>query len=156
MNVEVVDIRPLPSPPRGLSFIEADATEMKSFADDSVPSLSSLNAAEHFGLGRYGDAIDPEGHVKFMKSLQRVLAPGGTLYFSVPVSDRERVEFNAHRVLSPNTVIAAFDRLRLASFALVKDDDRMYEPAVPADVAGQAHACGLFEFVKDLQPARSV
>ena len=92
MDVEVVDIRPLPSPPRGLSFIEADATEMKGFANDSIPSLSSLNAAEHFGLGRYGDAIDPEGHVKFMKSLQRVLAPGGTLYFSVPVSDRERVE----------------------------------------------------------------
>jgi hypothetical protein len=148
MAVEVVDIRPLRVESAGLKFTRGDAISLSRFADDSLPSLSCLHAAEHFGLGRYGDAIDPHAHITFMKSLQRVLARGGRLYFSVPVSDRERVEFNAHRVLRPETILAAFDRLRLTAFALIKDDERFYDPATPSDVQGQHYACGLFEFTK--------
>jgi hypothetical protein len=150
MDVEVVDIRPLSDPPRGMIFRRADAVHMTGFADDSVPSLSSLNVAEHFGLGRYGDKIDPDAHVTFMKSLQRVLAPGGKLYFSVPLSGHERVEFNAHRVLSPTTVTNAFDRVRLVSFSIIKDDGRMYEDTEPSVAMNQRFGCGLFEFAKDV------
>jgi hypothetical protein len=148
MPVEAVDLRPLDLDCAGLRFIQADATQLTGFSDESLPSLSSLHAAEHFGLGRYGDRIDPLAHVAFMKSLQRVLARGGRLYFSVPVSDRERVEFNAHRVFRPQTVLAAFDRLKLTAFALIKDDGRIYDPAKAADVESQHYACGLFEFTK--------
>lgn len=122
---------------------------MTGFVDNSIPSLSSLNAAEHFGLGRYGDKIDPDGHVTFMKSLQRVLAPGGRLYFSVPTSDYERVEFNAHRVLSPATVTKAFDRLRLLSFSCIRDDGYLEEDIDLSVAANQQCGCGLFEFMKD-------
>jgi hypothetical protein len=149
MDVEVVDIRAMTHPPRGMIFRRTDAEHMMGFADNSVPSLSSLNAAEHFGLGRYGDKIDPDGHVTFMKSLQRVLAPGGRLYFSVPVSDDERVEFNAHRVLGPTTIVKAFDQLRLLSFSCIKDDGLLVEEVDLAVAANQQCGCGLFEFVKD-------
>src|SRR5579872_2844102 len=81
MGVQYVDVRKVPSPPNGLTVTRADATTMEEFADNSIESLSTLHAAEHFGLGRYGDPIDPEAHIKFMCSLQRVLAPGGRLYF---------------------------------------------------------------------------
>ena len=148
MDVEVVDIRPMPHPPRGMTFKLAAAEHMTGFANDSVPSLSSLHAAEHFGLGRYGDEVDPDAHVTFMKSLQRVLAPGGKLYFSVPVSGHERVEFNAHRVLSPTTVLKTFDRLKLVSFSCVKDDGHLYEDVAPSAAADQRSGCGLFEFAK--------
>jgi hypothetical protein len=148
MPVEVVDIRPLALTCAGLSIVQADAVSLGAFAADSLPSLSSLHAAEHFGLGRYGDPIDPRAHLVFMKSLQRVLAIDGRLYFSVPLSDRERVEFNAHRIFRPETILAAFDALTLTAFALIKDDGRIYEPALPADVRGQDYACGLFEFTK--------
>jgi hypothetical protein len=77
-----------------------------------------------------------------------VLAKNGTLYFSVPLSDRERVEFNAHRVFQPETILSTFDRLKLTAFALIKDDERFYDPATPSDVRGQHYACGLFEFTK--------
>lgn len=156
MDVEVIDIRPASHLPSGLTFRQVDAVSMAGFADDSIVSLSSLHAAEHFGLGRYGDRVDPDAHVTFMKSLQRVLAIGGTLYFSVPVSHRERVEFNAHRVLHPKTVTGAFDRLRLRSFSLVKDDGTMCEGAELSDVASEKLACGLFEFTKDAPPRASV
>jgi SAM-dependent methyltransferase len=107
MPITVIDIRSLSSEIDGLQFIKDDATELTSFANNSIDSLSCLHAAEHFGLGRYGDQIDPSGCFKLMKSLQRVLRPGGRLYFSVPIG-RERVEFNAHRVFAISTVVNSF------------------------------------------------
>lgn len=147
MPVEVVDVRPLTSRVAGLTFICEDAMRLSSFADDSLPSLSSLHAVEHFGLGRYGDPIDPDGWRRGMEALSRVLAPGGRLYFSVPVG-RERVEFNAHRVFSPSTVLAALSTLRLLSFSMVDDKGDLHEATDPSRADGASYACGLFELTK--------
>ena len=76
------------------------------FADGSLESLSTLHAVEHFGLGRYGDPIHPDGWRRAAEALARVLAPGGRLYFSVPIG-RERLVFNAHRVFSPERCLRA-------------------------------------------------
>lgn len=145
-DVTVVDIRPLDSEVEGLEFIQDDATKLDQFEDNSVESISSLHAAEHFGLGRYGDPIDPEGHTKFMNSLQRVLSKNGKLYFSVPVG-QERVEFNAHRVLSPYTVLDKFDELELERLDGVIDGEFVKSPS-PKELEKQEFACGLFEFTK--------
>lgn len=147
MPVTVIDIRPLESDIEGLTFFKDDASQLANFPDDSVISLSSLHVAEHFGLGRYTDPIDPDACFKFMTSLQRVLAPTGKLYFSVPVG-RERVEFNAHRVFAPETILDAFSGLELVSFSYVGDDDRLYEDVRPLDMPQSELACGLFEFTK--------
>lgn len=153
MPVEYVDIRPLPEPIANLTAIRMDATALHLYPDDSVLSLSSLNAAEHFGLGRFSDPIDPMACFTFMSSLGRVLAPGGRLYFSTPIG-RERVEFNAHRVFALNTVLAQFARLRLLSFSYVDDDGRLHEDVRAGHFpSGADHACGLFEFTKDAPPA---
>ena len=62
------------------------------FRDQSVPSISCMHAVEHVGLGRYGDPLDPEGDLKAMAELQRVVAPGGSLIFVVPVGSRGCVQ----------------------------------------------------------------
>ena len=147
MPVDVLDIRPLASEVEGLNFIQADATRLERFADASLDSISSLHAVEHFGLGRYGDPVDPGAHRVVMSELARVLKPGGRLYFSVPVG-RQRVEFNAHRVFDPQTVIAGFPGLELVSFAVVDDAGRLVAPANPGDWGAAVFACGLFEFTK--------
>ena len=147
MPVTVVDIRPLESPVTGLTFLQDDATELSEIPNGSVDSLSSLHVAEHFGLGRYSDPIDPAACFKFMTALERVLAPGGRLYFSVPIG-RERVEFNAHRVFAPQTILDSFPGLRVLSFSVVRDDGRLHEDTDPAAVANSEFACGLFEFTK--------
>lgn len=145
-DVTMIDIRPLDTAVAGLHFVQGDATELAVFRDDSIESLSTLHTAEHFGLGRYGDPIDPSGHTKFMSNLQRVLAPGGRLYLSVPVGT-ERVEFNAHRVLSPHTVLETFEELELQSLDGVIDGELV--ESVSPDRLGEEHwACGLFEFTK--------
>jgi hypothetical protein len=147
MPVTIVDIRPLLSRVRGLTILQDDATSLAMLMENSVPSLSSLHAAEHFGLGRYSDPIDPEACFKFMDSLQRVLAIDGKLYFSVPVG-RERVDFNAHRVFSPSTILARFSQLRLESFSYVADDGSLQENTAPSALPPSEMACGLFEFTK--------
>jgi Caenorhabditis protein of unknown function, DUF268 len=147
MPVTIVDIRPLVSKIDGLTVLQDDATSLSMLAANSVSSLSSLHAAEHFGLGRYSDPIDPDACFKFMDSLQRVLAVDGKLYFSVPVG-RERVDFNAHRVFNPQTILGKFSNLRLVSFSYVGDDGDLHENRAPSELPDSEMACGLFEFTK--------
>ncbi len=148
MPVTIVDIRPLQSPVKGLTFLRDDATELSQLPSASVVSLSSLHVAEHFGLGRYSDPIDPSACFKFMSALERILAPGGRLYFSVPIG-RERVEFNAHRVFAPETILQSFPELQLVSFSFVGDDGRLHEDDLdPLALSASEFACGLFEFTK--------
>jgi SAM-dependent methyltransferase len=82
-----------------------------------------------------------------MHSLERVLKPGGRLYFSVPMG-RERVEFNAHRVFASSTIVNTFTRLSLLSFSLVDDDGALHEDVVPGAEIDVEYGCGLFEFTK--------
>jgi SAM-dependent methyltransferase len=97
-EIEVLDFRPLTSTIENVSFRVCDLMaplpdQLKNFCD----SLSCLHALEHFGLGRYGDPIRPNGHVVGLANLHEILREGGTLYLSVPMGP-QRIEFDAHRV----------------------------------------------------------
>jgi hypothetical protein len=107
-KVEVIDIRPLPHAIHNIRFHQFDLMrEIPPQWIGSTDSLSCLHTIEHFGLGRYGDKLDPEGHTKGLEQLKRMVAPGGRLHLSTPVG-RERVEFNAHRIFSAATVLSWF------------------------------------------------
>jgi SAM-dependent methyltransferase len=147
MSVTVYDIRPLQAQIPELKFIQSDATDLPEVPTESITSLSSLNAAEHFGLGRYGDPVDPTACFRFMATLTRILKPGGYLYFAVPIG-LERLEFNAHRVFAPSTVLSAFQKLDLVSFAAVDDFGVFRVVADPSEFVKSRLACGLFEFRK--------
>lgn len=148
MPVTVIDIRPLPSTIDGLTFLQADATDLTGIQDNSIASLSSLHAVEHFGLGRYGDPVEPDACFRAMRALARVLRPGGRLYFSVPIGV-ERVEFNAHRVFAPATPMQAMHPLRLVSFAAVSDSNQFWPDTSPNSFSEARFACGMYEFAKD-------
>lgn len=145
-TVNVIDIRQLESKISGLIFHQGDVTALQ-IPDNSIESLSCLHAMEHVGLGRYGDPIDPSGCFKGMQELQRVLAPGGKLYFSVPIG-KERLEFNAHRVFDPFTVTETFSSLALVEFAVVNEQGDLIDSAKPEDFRSVRSACGLFIFEK--------
>ena len=146
-SVEVVDVRPVELGILGLSTIVADATKMMSFPDASLESISSLHAAEHFGLGRYGDPVNPSGHMEFMRSLARVLRPGGRLYFALPCGI-ERLHFNAHRILAPSTVMRGMKGLKLISFSCVDDRGVFHEECDFSVVEKSNFGCGMFELTK--------
>jgi SAM-dependent methyltransferase len=147
MSVTILDVRPLESNVAGLTFVQGDATSLRGFGDGSVDSLSSLHAIEHFGLGRYGDPIDPDGWHKALLSLQRVLRVGGRLYVAVPAG-RERLCFNAHRIFSPRRIIDTLADLKLVSFSGVDDDGAFLKSPTFDDLEACVYGCGLFEFTK--------
>jgi SAM-dependent methyltransferase len=145
-NVVYVDIRGLETTVPTIKARRGTVLGLP-FADRSIRSLSCLHVVEHVGLGRYGDDLDPLGSIKAMRELQRVLAVGGNLYFGVPIG-RERVCFNAHRVLSPDTVLQTFHELALVSFSAVDDHGDLTEDCHPARFANAEYSCGLFHFTR--------
>lgn len=65
--------------------------------DIKLDAAVSISSFEHDGLGRYGDPIDPDGDIKAMRNLKKIIRPGGLVYLSVPVG-KDRVLFNVARV----------------------------------------------------------
>ena len=148
-DVNYIDIRPLPCYIPGLNFVQADATNLEGIGDASVWSLSSLHAIEHFGLGRYGDTIDPDAYRKVIKSIQRVMVPKGYVYIGVPVGPEDRLVFNAHRIFSINTILGLFDEMMLEDLKIVKGNNAYAEAILPEDYGNiPDYSCGLFAFEK--------
>lgn len=146
-KVTYVDIRPLPITVEGLKFIEGNILNLP-FENDSCETLSCLHVIEHIGLGRYGDDVDPIGHIKAARELTRVLKPGGRLLIGTPVG-RERLCFDAHRIFDPETVLHMFDGLGLAEFSLIDDKGlRIIKNATIEQARSCEYGCGLFHFVK--------
>jgi SAM-dependent methyltransferase len=143
-DVTYVDIRPLTAQMPRLTSVAGSVLALP-YGDRTLESVSCLHVAEHIGLGRYGDPLDPDGTRKAAKELQRVLAPGGELLFSLPVG-RPQLVFNAHRVHDPATIIGYFDDLELAEFSGVDDAGAWGERRDPQDLAGSDYACGCFRF----------
>ena len=147
----LIDIRPLSNMIPDVDFICEDATTLKGIEDSSIDSLSALCSLEHFGLGRYGDPIDPNAWYKAMKSITRVLANGGHAYIAVPVG-WEHLEYNAHRIFYASTVVDAFSPLKLVEYSVADksgirriDDIHFFDN----DRDNRGELFGLFHFVKE-------
>ena len=120
VHVTLLDIRPFPHKVEGVDFIQADAMNLSNIPDESIETLSSLCALEHFGLGRYGDPIDYNGWKKSLHAIKRKLKIGGTFYLSVPVGNKERLQFNAHRIFKPLTIVnELISELELREFSWI-------------------------------------
>jgi len=118
------------------------------FEDLSIQSLSCMHVVEHVGLGRYGDLLDPEGDLKAVSELKRVLAVDGNLLFVIPVGT-PKVAFNAHRIYSYEQVLSYFSELELVEFALVRDEPHSWGLVLGAskELADcQSYGCGCFWF----------
>ncbi|HEV7256404.1 MAG TPA: DUF268 domain-containing protein [Bosea sp. (in: a-proteobacteria)] len=138
------DFRPAPLELTGLSSSAADLTALP-FPDGSISSLSCMHVLEHIGLGRYGDPIDPDGDLKAIRELVRVLAPGGNLLVVTPVG-RKRIQFNAHRIYDHEEFASYFAPLELVEFALIEEfGERGPITNPPAELArAQSYGCGCF------------
>jgi SAM-dependent methyltransferase len=152
-SVEVIDIRPLISTVKNISFTQTDLMQLPVNMISSCDSVSSLHAIEHFGLGRYGDPIDIDGHLKAINNIHVILKPNGKFYFSVPIG-KQRIEFNAHRVFNIRYLQNVFsEKFRIDHFSYVDDSGDLFEhvPLDEVSVAsnfGCTYGCGIFELTK--------
>ena len=86
-----------------------------------------MHAIEHFGLGRYNDPIDVNGHKKGLENMYHVLQKGGKFYFATPMGPL-RVEFNGHRVFSLRYLLDLFkEKYAIDSFSYVNDKGDLFK-----------------------------
>jgi SAM-dependent methyltransferase len=151
-EIDVLDIRPINSKLPGIKFKQFDLMNPIVDNDEKYDSISCLHALEHFGLGRYGDPINIDGHEKGLENISELLTPNGLLYLSVPIGI-SRVEFNANRVFSPNYIIklANSKKLSLIDFILIKDgliNENYMDQKLIEKLEGIRYALGIFIFKK--------
>ncbi len=121
------------------------------FKSASINSLSCMHVVEHIGLGRYGEPLDPDGDLKAIIELKRVLAVGGFLLFVIPIG-KPRIIFNAHRIYSYEQIINSFSDLQLKEFSLIPDkfsDGGIIRHARKEIADNQNYGCGCFLFYKN-------
>jgi SAM-dependent methyltransferase len=151
--IEVFDIRPATSRIPNIKFVQADLMNPNSDLRHYTDSISCLHAIEHFGLGRYGDPIDANGHLKGLANIYEVLKPGGKFYFSTPIGP-QRIEFNAHRVFSVTYLLSLFgDKYQIDQFSYVNDAGDLIsnQPLIAEGIATSfncQYGCGIFEMTK--------
>lgn len=152
-EIEVFDIRSVTSQVPGVIFRQQDFMNPSESPIEYCDSLSCLHALEHFGLGRYGDEIDPGGYAVGLKNMVKTLQLGGLFYLSVPIGI-ERVEFNAHRVFDPCSLIqlAEANNLSLKDFAWIGANQLLIQSVNfeqdMNELSNQRYALGIFTFVK--------
>ena len=152
-EIEVFDVRPISTPIPGVSFRQADLMQPVEGMTGYCDSLSCLHALEHFGLGRYGDAIDPKGFERGLANMAALLRKDGVFYLSVPIGV-ERVEFNGQRVFDPHAMIdlAMANSLELRELKVIRQGGRVEALALDqlrhSDLARQRYALGIFTFTK--------
>jgi len=152
--IEVFDIRPLSNTIPNIRHTQADLMapideRLAGYCD----SLSCLHALEHFGLGRYGDLVNHDGHILGLRNLSTILKKGGKFYLSVPIGP-QRIEFNAHRVFAVSYLMEWFSgKYHLDQFSYVDDKGVLHEGVPVTDVDarnsfGCWYGCGIFELAK--------
>ncbi len=77
-----------------LKVLTTDEYERNPVKFDAAFSISSF---EHYGLGRYGDPLMPNGDLEIMEKMKNILKPGGLLFLAVPIG-QDTLVWNAHRV----------------------------------------------------------
>ncbi len=150
IEVSIIDVRDFPANIENLHTIVDDATSLRQISDESIESMSALCSLEHFGLGRYGDPIDPEACFKCFENIQRKMKRGGRLYLSLPVG-RERLEFNAHRIFYPSTVVDCFQEMDLKEFSCTSQGTLEHNVDIhqyDKDCHNGEWRYGLFYFIK--------
>lgn len=169
-EIEVFDVRPITTDIPGVIFRQADLMDTEAMAawqDGNVgggycDSLSCLHVLEHFGLGRYGDPIDPNGYKTGFANLASLLRPGGYFYLSTPIG-QERVEFNANWVFDPATilVLAYNSGLRLERFCVfnpagggLREFSEEERREASAALAAEHYNLGIFVFARPLESSR--
>lgn len=93
-NVTMVEYQKVTSEHPKLQTLTVSEFEL----DDNLYDASiSISSVEHSGLGRYGDALDPDGDIKAMKFLLDKTKVGGLCFLAVPMGADE-ILWNAHRI----------------------------------------------------------
>jgi hypothetical protein len=151
-EIEVMDVRELkPTAHENIKFIQANLMIDDASFHEIADSISCLHAIEHFGLGRYGDPVDPNGYLKGFANIAKMPKVGGTLYISFPIGTATSVYFNAHRVFNPHDILTwpGHENLKLVRFDYVDDSGMLHKDfSLMGSIPNLNYGCGIYTFLR--------
>ena len=126
--------------------------DKNSLEENITDSISCLHAIEHFGLGRYGDNVDVNGHINGFNNMIKMLKSGGKFYISFPIGGKNEVHFNAHRVFHHKDIFnwsKGLNDIILERFDFVDDKGKLHlNKNLDTDFEGIKYGCGIYTFQK--------
>jgi SAM-dependent methyltransferase len=150
-EVVAVDLLPeqYPFHPDGIEYVHADFNELD-LAAGSFDQIINCSSVEHVGLaGRYGAADEPDGDLRAMEKMHRILKPDGDMVLTIPVG-LDAVHSPLHRIYGEERLPRLLEhwQIREERYWAKPRDDR-FEPVTREQalaVAGSAsyYALGLY------------
>lgn len=116
-RIELADIRPVVTEIPNVSHLQLDMMNAHSL-EKKYSLVTSLHAVEHFGLGRYGDRLDSEGHLKGLINIAELVANNGVLIISAPIG-QSKVQFNSQRILDPQLIPKTLKNFAVIEFNVI-------------------------------------
>lgn len=133
-TIEVFDFRPQAEKISNIIFKKADIMKIEEQYVNYCDSVSSLHVFDNIGLGRYGDPINPCGHLIAFDNMHKILKQGGLFYFTTPMGMPQRIEFNANIVYSLNYLLDMIkNKFEIVSFSYIDDGMNLHEQATITD-----------------------
>lgn len=153
-SIEMMDIRDMNKPKiKNMEFLKKDLMNKNDVSKEVTDSISCLHAIEHFGLGRYGDTIDPVGYIKGFNNIIKMLKPDGRLYISFPIGKKNEVHFNAHRIFHPKDIFNWCEKnstLFLERFDYIDDFGNLHQNiSLDKTDLDVTFGCGIYTFKKN-------
>lgn len=125
-----IDLEPEQYPFRGheIEYIRGDFNEVD-FDPESFDQILNCSSIEHVGVaGRFGATGDPEGDLRAMEKMARVLKPGGNMVLSIPLGI-DAVHAPWHRVYGEGRLPQLFEHWEIqAESYWAKVQNERYEP----------------------------
>lgn len=151
-SLDVLDIRPIDCSLEGVHFHKVDIMALPTVWNDAADCVTSLHSVEHFGLGRYNDQLDVNSWKKGIGNISRIIRSNGILFLSTPIG-AERIEFNAHRVFNPISIIteAKKNHLALDSLTVINkygERTKVHKENETEVYGTKNYNLGIFKFVK--------
>lgn len=152
-EIEIFDIRHNKINHKNIKFNKIDLNNTNEQLVNYTDSLSCLHTIEHFGLGRYGDQIDPNGYKKGLENLCKILKKNGLLYISFPISKKTKVVFNSERSFHPLDILKWNTELSLdlKKFDYIDDEESIFYDIdlFQLDTNHLFNGCGIYTFKKN-------
>lgn len=77
--------------------------------------IITFSSVEHSGLGRYGDALNPDGDIETMNVIHNALKSDGIVLWGAPVG-YDCVAFNAHRIYGKKRLKLLFQKFNIVKW----------------------------------------
>jgi SAM-dependent methyltransferase len=114
--------------PDGIEYVRGDFNELE-FEPGSFDQILNCSSVEHVGLaGRYGSPDEPDGDLRAMEKMARLVKPDGNMVLTIPIG-RDAVHKPLHRIYGEQRLPRLLEHWAIREAAYwAKPNDNRFEP----------------------------